>query len=654
MERNIYLQLTPPAEALATWLKAIDCNCEAPGSETVPLAMSAGRVTAAAITAKRSSPAFHGAAMDGFAVFAPDTYSASTRKPLALAIGEQAWPVNTGQPLPESANAVVMIEEINYDAEKRAIIIEKPAYPWQHVRKAGEDIVATEVILPPGSRIGAQEIGALAAGGALQIQVCKCARVAIIPTGDDLVPIEQADEAALTLGKQLPEFNSLVLAAMLDAAGADPQTLAIAPDDPDAILAAIRAAIRQAEGMDLILINAGTSAGSRDFSAHVIATNGKIIAHGIAMMPGKPTVLGILDVEARKIPVAAIPGYPVSAWLAMNEFVLPLLAHWQKRAIPHPEIIQAAPVNPLPSRPGMEEKLRVKLGVVDGTAWAVPLPRGAGTVTSLSRADALLTIPADSEGLDAGAPAAAALLRPRNEIEGALLAIGSHDNTLDLLDSLLRRNHPAFRLTSAHVGSLGGLLALARGQAHLAGSHLLDPETGVYNQAAIREYLPNVPVALVRLVDREQGLIILPQNPLGIKGFEDLTRENARFINRQKGSGTRVLLDWELKRRGLDAAKINGYRDEEYTHMNVAQAVLSGRADAGLGVHAAANALGLDFVPVGFEQYDLVIPLKYMADERMQALLAVIRSQEFKTAVNSLGGYDTGRTGEIIAEFQGS
>ncbi|MBD5553717.1 MAG: molybdopterin biosynthesis protein [Desulfovibrio sp.] len=650
MERNIYLELTPPAEALAAWLQAIDDTCEAPGSETIPLFMSAGRVTAEAIAAKRSSPAFHGAAMDGFAVFAPDTYSASTRKPLALAIGEQAWPVNTGQPLPKSANAVVMIEEINYDAEKKSIVIEKPAYPWQHVRKAGEDIVATEVILPPGSCIGAQEIGALAAGGALQLPVCKRARVAIIPTGDDLVPVELADETALAMGKQLPEFNSHVLTAMLNAAGADSRTLPIAPDDPDAILAAIRSA----EGVDLILINAGTSAGSRDFSAHVIATSGKIIAHGIAMMPGKPTVLGILNVAGRKLPVAAIPGYPVSAWLAMNEFVLPLLAHWQKRAIPQPGIIQAAPVNPLPSRPGMEEKLRVKLGVVDGAAWAVPLPRGAGTVTSLSRADALLTIPADSEGLDACAPVPATLLRPRNEIEGALLAIGSHDNTLDLLDSLLRRNHPAFRLTSAHVGSLGGLLALARGQAHLAGSHLLDPETGIYNQTAIREYLPDVPVALVRLADREQGLIVLPQNPLAIKGFADLTRDDARFINRQKGSGTRVLLDWELKRSGIDATKINGYRDEEYTHMNVAQAVLSGRADAGLGVRAAANALGLDFVPVGFEQYDLVIPLKYMGDERMQALLAIIRSQEFKTAVNGLGGYDTGRTGEIIAEFQGS
>ncbi|MBD5642030.1 MAG: molybdopterin biosynthesis protein [Desulfovibrio sp.] len=648
MERNIYLELTPPAQALKIWLDRIDEVCAAPGSEEVDLEQSAGRVASAAILAKRSSPAFHGAAMDGYAVFAPDTYGASTRRPLALAIGKQAWPVNTGQPLPKAANAVVMIEEINQEAD--AIILEKPVFPWQHVRKTGEDLVETEVILPPGALIGAQEIGALAAGGIMRPQVFKKAKVAILPTGSDLVKLGDANETDLAAGRQLPEFNSLVFSTMLKAAGAEPITLPIAPDDPEEI----RRMVWTARDADLILINAGTSAGSHDFSAHVIAGLGELIAHGVSMMPGKPTVLGIASLGERKIPVAGIPGYPVSAWLAISEFVLPLLAHWQKRQPPRPEMMAAFPVKPLPSKPGMEEKLRVKLGIVDGKAWAVPLPRGAGTITSLSRADAILSIPSANEGLDAGKPGLAALLRPRNEIEGALLAIGSHDNTLDLLDSLLRRSHPRFRLTSAHVGSLGGLLALARGQAHLAGSHLLDPETGIYNEGAIRKHLGATPVALIRLVDREQGLIVARGNPLDIRSFENLGGSGIRFINRQKGSGTRVLLDWELKKRGIAPGAIAGYEDEEYTHMNVAQAVLSGRADAGLGVRAAANALGLGFEPVGFEQYDLVIPLAYLQDERVIALLEVIRSREFRDAVDTLGGYDTARTGEIVGTFQGS
>lgn len=649
MERNIYLELTPPKQARKIWLEQVDLECEAPSQEKVALAESAGRVASEPILAKRSSPAFHGAAMDGYAVFAPDTYKASLKRPLSLEIGKNAWPINTGQPLPSKANAVIMIEEVNLDESNKFIILEKPAYPWQHVRKTGEDIVKTEVIIPPGTLIGAQEIGALAAGGVLELEVFKKAKVAILPTGSDLAKLDSLDETAIAQGKQLPEFNSLVLSAMLGAAGAVSFTLPISPDDPEAILNSVKAGLEA----DLILINAGTSAGSHDFSAHVIGECGKVLVHGVSMMPGKPTVLGIVHINGKNIPIAGIPGYPISAWLAMTEFILPLLAHWQKRELPAPQTLTAYPVNPLPSRPGMEEKLRVKLGIVDGKAWAVPLPRGAGTVTSLSRADAIISVPEASEGLDGGKPVQAQLLRPESQIKGALLTIGSHDNTLDLLDSLLRRSHPDFRLTSAHVGSLGGLLALDKGQAHLAGSHLLDSETGVYNKAAIQEYLPDTPVALVRLVDREQGLIVAKGNPRSIKNFEDLTRENVRFINRQKGSGTRVLLDWELKKRNINPDAIAGYREEEYTHMNVAQAVLSGRADAGLGVRAAANALGLDFEPVGFEEYDLVIPLKYMEDKRIKALLKIIRSKEFKDMVENLGGYNTAKTGDVVWEYQG-
>ena len=291
---------------------------------------------------------------------------------------------------------------------------------------------------------------------------------------------------------------------------------------------------------------------------------------------------------------------------------------------------------------------------MDGKFYAVPLPRGAGTVTSLSRADGVIRIPRDSEGIDAGGAVQTELLRPREQIEGALLAIGSHDNTLDLIDSFLRRTHPRFRLTSAHVGSLGGLIALRRGQCHVAGCHLLDEASGVYNRRAVREQLAGESALLVRLVEREQGFILLPGNPCGIHAFEDLAREGIRFINRQRGSGTRVLLDYQLEQRGISSSCITGYRDEEYTHMNVAAAVLSGRADAGLGVRAAANALGLEFMPVGVEEYDLVIPVRYARDERIIALFEVIRSEDFKSAVQAMGGYGTAQTGEILWEYDGN
>jgi len=300
----------------------------------------------------------------------------------------------------------------------------------------------------------------------------------------------------------------------------------------------------------------------------------------------------------------------------------------------------------------MEEFIRVKLGQVDDNLVAVPLPRGAGTVSSLSRADGVLRIPASSEGIAAGAPSPVTLIRSRSQVAGALLAIGSHDNALDLLDSMLRRRHPGFSLASAHVGSLGGLRALRQGRCHLAGSHLLGAD-GIYNRAAVEEHLAGTPVDAVRLAEREQGLIIMPGNPLNITSLRDLARQGVTFINRQRGSGTRVLLDWELKRLNVSAGEINGYDAEEYTHMSVAAAVLSGRASAGLGVRAAAVALGLDFIPVGVEEYDLIVPVRFRDDARMRALIDVVRSGEFAAAVRGLGGYGVRNTGELLWTYEG-
>lgn len=646
MERNVYLDLQNPAEARKLWLEKLERECAPLGSEKIALEESAGRVASTSILAERSSPAFHGAAMDGYAIAAEAAFGASPAKPVKLQLDWEAWAVNTGQPLPRETNAVVMVEDVSLDDSGRFLILEKPVFPWQHVRKTGEDIVETEVILSPGTVIGPAEIGALAAGGVLWPEVFRLPKVVIIPSGSDLTSLKEATEEKLRAGAELPEFNSLVFSAMLKACAASPEIMPIVPDDPELLKNALLAA--EKNGADLILLNAGTSAGTHDYSREVIGSLGEILTHGVAMMPGKPVLLGIAILNGRKVPVAAIPGYPVSAFMAMEEFVIPLICRWQKREPPARETMSTQPLNALPSKPGMEEHLRVKLGVVGDTAWAVPLPRGAGTVTSLSRADAIISIPPESEGINAGQRVEARLLRSKSQIEGALLAIGSHDASLDLIDGLLRARHPRFRLTSAHVGSLGGLLALSRGQAHLAGTHLLDPETGIYNRKALKEYLKDLPVALVRLAGREQGLMVARGNPLNISSLGDIAAGKFRFVNRQKGSGTRVLLDYQLKCLGISPAEITGYADEEYTHMNVAQAVLSGRADAGLGVAAAARALDLDFLPVGNEEYELAIPLAYMEDERILALLELIRSEEFRETLDRLGGYNTSMTGEIV------
>ncbi len=621
MRRKVYLKLSTLEDALKTLLGKF---AESPlATEKAPLDQAFGRTLAENASAVLSSPAFHGAAMDGVALAAADTFGASERRPKTFTIGQTAHWVNTGQPLPGGCDAVVMVENIVSEKAgdgSETVSLEKAAFPWQHVRKMGEDLVAAESVLPPGTIIGAYEMGALAAAGVLSPLVFARPRVVIIPSGSELAPLAELTPEILASGAKLPEFNSLILSALVREAGGEPEVWPIVPDEPDQIRAVLLKAAQSPA--HLVVVNAGSSAGSRDFTAEIIAELGELLVHGVSIMPGKPTAIG----EIGGKPVLGIPGYPVSAVVAFEEFGQRLLARWQSREKTEKPTALALPFQALPSKPGMEEILRVKLGRVDDNLIAVPLARGAGTVSSLSRADGLIRAPAPVEGLPADVPAKVSLIRSPREIDGALLAIGSHDNTLDLLDGLLRKQHPGCRLTSAHVGSLGGLMALKAGRCHLAGTHLLGPD-GTYNRAAISEYLPGLPVKLVRLVDREQGLIVAPGNPLELEGLRDLTRAGITFINRQRGSGTRVLLDWELARLGLDKNAISGYEDEEYTHTGVAAAVAGGRASAGLGVKAAALALGLDFLPIGVEEYDLAIPERFWDDSRIQSLLEVIRGK---------------------------
>jgi putative molybdopterin biosynthesis protein len=268
-------------------------------------------------------------------------------------------------------------------------------------------------------------------------------------------------------------------------------------------------------------------------------------------------------------------------------------------------------------------------------------------LTSLVRADGLVRIPPGVQGLEAGERVTVHLYRPPAEIEHTIVALGSHDLTLDLLAQFLAER--GARLTSANLGSLGGLIALSRGEAHLAGSHLLDPETGEFNLAYVDRYLPGRQVVLVGMVGREQGLIVEAANPKNVRGLEDLVRPQVRFINRQRGSGTRLLLDYHLQRLGLSPQSILGYDREEYTHLTVAAAVASGRVDCALGIRAAAEALGLGFVPLFRERYDLVIPREHFESARLAPLLEVLKLREFREAVVALPGYDVARMGEVIA-----
>jgi molybdopterin molybdotransferase/putative molybdopterin biosynthesis protein len=389
---------------------------------------------------------------------------------------------------------------------------------------------------------------------------------------------------------------------------------------------------------------AGSSAGRDDHTAALVDRLGSLAVHGVALRPGHPVVLGAIDAT----PVLGAPGYPVSASLTFDIFAAPLLAELEGATAAERSSVRARLARKLASTIGMDDWVRVRLGRVGGTLVASPLPRGAGVLTSLVRADGLLVVPSGVEGHHAGEEVEVELLHSITQIERTIVAIGSHDLVLDLAASQLRAADPGVTLASGNVGSMGGLIALRDGLCHLAGSHLLDPDTGAYTLPYVDSVLAGRDVAVVRLVHREQGLLVAPGNPLGLRGVADLGRPGLRYVNRQRGAGTRVLLDYELARAGIDPAAIVGYGREEPTHLAVAAAIASGRADCGMGVLAAARAFDLDFVPVTSEPYDLVLERASLEHEVLAPLWELLSSRQFRSAVEVLGGYDTTEMGRRI------
>ncbi|MBK7448655.1 MAG: molybdopterin biosynthesis protein [Anaerolineales bacterium] len=625
--------------------------------EEIPLDENAlGRVTTEPIWAEISSPHYHASAMDGFAVRAVATNGAMPSAPVTLFTGPEAQYVDTGDPLPEWANAVIPIENVESLDEHDQITTEirKPksirvraaVTPWSHVRPLGEDIVATQLVLPAGHVLRPADLGAIAASGHQTIRVACKPKVAILPTGTELVPIG----SKLKSGDIL-EYNSLVLASQIKQMGGNPTRYPITKDDFDLICQRVAEA---AQTHDLVLLNAGSSAGAEDFSSRVVEKLGTLLVHGVAVRPGHPVILGMVDrgvtsqSPARQIPIVGVPGYPVSAALTIDIFVESLIARWLGRRPLELPLETATLTRKLVSPAGDDDFVRVVVGKVGDKLLAAPLSRGAGVITSLVQADGLALVPSGTQGMEAGENIQVRMYRNRSEIDKTILAIGSHDLTLDLIAQFLAEHDR--RLASANVGSQGGLVALRRGEAHIAGSHLLDPQDGTYNISYIRQYMPGIPVKVVALVGRDQGLIVKKGNPKGIKSLKDLTNPEIQFVNRQRGAGTRVLLDYHLNLMSISKDSIAGYNQEEYTHLGIASAVASGRADCGLGVAAAAQALDLEFISLFQERYDLVIPKQFADGELLTPLFDLLMDARFREAVSKLKGYDVSVMGTLILE----
>ena len=622
MKRNLYLTTIPVEEAKKIYLTALGDDIK-PRSEVISVTDALGRVTAEAIYAKFSSPLYNSAAMDGIAVISSRTNWASESSPVLLTPKEDYVIVDTGDPIRKPYDAVIMAEDIQETPD--GVLIRSSAPAWQHVRPIGEDIISGEMILTGYHRIRPIDIGVLLSGGVTKIPVFAQPHVGIIPTGSEIVePYDDPKEG------EIIESNSRMFEAMVRENGGIPKRYDIVKDDKDEIRESVLKALSE---NDIVIVNAGSSAGTEDYTVHILREIGEVFVHGVAMKPGKPVILG----RACGKPIIGIPGYPVSAYLAMENFVYPLLASFTGLKGSEGRTIEAVLSRRLVSSLKHREYVRVRVGRVGGRYVCSPLARGAGAAMSMVRADGFCIIPQEKEGYEAGETVTVNLFGSTEELDKTLVCIGSHDLLLDIISDLMSGEPGGVRLSSTHVGSLGGLMALRRGEAHLTPSHLLDEKTGVYNESYIRTLFPGEKMVLVKAVRRIQGFIVAKGNPLGITGIEDLTR--VQYVNRQRGAGTRVLLDYMLSRAGIPKEAVRGYDAEAATHMAVAAQVAGGEADCGMGVYSAAHAMGLDFIPVGEEEYDFVMRKDSLEMPEVKCFLKLLGSEAFRKKLDELGGY---------------
>lgn len=629
-KRNLYLKTVSVEEAYDKYYNLLkEKNILNNQVETINTVDSLSRITSEAIFAKCNSPLFNAAAMDGICVDSKKTKNASEENPIVLKLGIDYNIVDTGDCVKPPFDAVIMAEDvIEVDNETVKIIV--PVSGFENIRPVGEDIVAGEMILESNHKIKPIDIGALIAGGITKINCYKKLSVGIIPTGDEIIDsIDNPKEGDII------DSNSYMIKALVESCGNIGKRYNIVKDKYDDIKNKV---LESVDENDITIVNAGSSAGTEDFTVHVLKEIGEVVVHGVSIKPGKPVILAIVNNK----PVIGLPGYPLSAYLAFDLFVKPMLIKKSNDI----DFIDAISSKRIVSSLKFREYVRVKVGKVNDKYIAAPLDRGAASQMSMVRADGILVIPKNSEGINASEISKVSLLKNRSELDNTLVSIGSHDILMDIVADLMAKNYNNVSLSSTHVGSMGGLLALKRGETIIAPTHLLNEDTGIYNIDIIKEIFGEGKISLIKGFNRIQGLMVKKGNPLNIKGIDDLTK--CKFVNRQRGAGTRVLFDYKLKQHSIDSKLIDGYDKELTTHMAVAASVSSPYVDCGMGVKSAADSMGLDFIEIGVEEYDFAIETKNLTDEKVIKFIEVIKSNELIEKLKNIGGYGFDNVGKII------
>ncbi|UZN23249.1 molybdenum cofactor biosynthesis protein [bacterium 3DAC] len=593
-----------------------------PQIEEIPVKEAIGRVSAREVWAKRNVPHFLAAAVDGYAVKSDRFKEAHTANPIRVAKDSVRY-VNTGDPVyfPEE-DAVYMQEDVLEDGE--FLVFHKSISVGKGIRFLGEDVIKNDLIVWRNTYLLPEHIALMRAAGVKTVEVYKPISVTIIPTGEEM----KAPEGDLKEG-DLPETSSLMVAQYVERFGGTVSKIySPVPNDIDKLSQALKDGLQNA---DIVLFIGGSSRGKHDLIAPLIENMGTLLVHGIRIRPSKPTIIGIVENK----PVIGLPGYPTATYYILQHIVKPLIEVFmpKDKEIPHQTEKATLSVH-VPSPGGVAELLRIVVGKAhDEKNHAITLGSGSSKLFPITMANAHLFIPEGSEGYKAGEEVEIIKVKGGHP----LLAMASDDMAFKLLLSLLREKN--ILVSYAKKGSLGSIGAFNKGQVYLAGAHLLDPQTGQYNKPFIKK-----PAKLILMAKREQGFIVQKGNPKNISSFEDIRR--IKFVNREKGSGTRMLLDYLLAKYGISPSEIDGYMLERFSHLQVAMTVAIGMADAGLGIKAAADALDLDFVPVHTEEYHIIIP---EGDEALaQNIIDVLRSTKWQAKVQEIGGYDVSASGKVV------
>ena len=627
-----YLDNYDLAEALALYLADIKEQINLETKEVASID-AFGLISAKAVYAKASAPNYNASAMDGIAISSKTSALASESNPVIINKDQYQY-VNTGDVISGDWDGVVMIEDVIFKDDDSALITKAVGY-FENIRPIGEDISQTQMIIPSFHKIRAVDLGPLLASKNEKIEVFCKLKTAILPTGSEIVDVS----TEVLEDGMIIDSNSSMIKGLTAGLNLSAHVLPVCPDDYEQLKAVID---RSTKENDVLLVNAGSSAGSEDYTVKIIEELGKVSVHGIAIKPGKPAILGVVNGAI----VIGLPGYPVSTYIVFEQIFKPIINRLFNQKIEQ-EVINATLTKTVYSSLKHLEFVRVKVGYLEGKFVCTPLARGAGISMSLAEADGIISIPKQSEGYQNNELVTVRLFKPVSSLKNKITSIGSHDLILDVLNDVFNLLDYPYTLSSSHVGSYSGLISLKNNETLLAPIHLL-AEDGTYNVNIIQELFKGEQMALIKGVKRQQVLAYAEGNPLAISSIADIAHKKLKYVNRQRGSGTAVLFDYLLKENQVEKKDVIGYDFVMPSHFNVGAAIKSKTADCGLLIKSIAEVMELDYFEVMAEDYDFVIYEKDLAQPQIKSLIEVLQSNFFKERLQQFNCYETADSGDII------